>query len=114
MEVSPSLLPDLRPVRPALAVSGEQDFKRLSETRLPRSVTSDDNRQARARTESQGLLRPNPSKTLNGQGGNVCGGLVHCGRLGGSFCLGLGFKQEGLNRLLTVACGHDETAPVFL
>ena len=71
-------------------------------------------RQARARTESQGLLRPNPSKTLNGQGGNVCGGLVHCGRLGGSFCLGLGFKQEGLNRLLTVACGHDETAPVFL
>ena len=56
MEVSPSLLPDLRPVRPALAVSGEQDFKRLSETRLPRSVTSDDNRQARARTESQGLF----------------------------------------------------------
>jgi hypothetical protein len=114
MKIAPSFLPDLRSVRPPLAIAREQHFERFGKARLPRTVAADDDRQTRTRDEREGLFRSNASEALNRHGGEI-GARVFLrsgrrGRLGCCFRI----EQDAFNRVMPIACGEHEAAPVLL
>ncbi len=84
MEVAPALAPNLRaPRAPALVVACEQKLKGLSEARLSRSVTADDQGQARSGRERELRSRTDSPKPLGldrvDVGPNGLGGLNYVG-----------------------------------
>ena len=114
MKVAPSLLPDFGPVGPALAVAGEQDLQSLGEARFSRSIAADHDRQARTRSEGEGLLRPNASEPLNSQGREIGSGLLFPPRRGRRRWCHLPTLQQALNGIAPIACRENKAAPVFL
>lgn len=114
MEIAPAFFPDLRTVRPALAVAREQHLQPFGEARLPGPITTDDDRQARPWSECEGLLRSDAPKALNCQRREVGAGPLlrpdgcraSCGRL----CV----QQQALNRIAAAACRKNETGPALL
>ena len=115
MKVAPSFLPDLRSVRPALAVAREQHFQRLGEARFSGAIAADDDRQARARSEREGLLRSDASEALNRQRREIGAGMLLRVSRGAGGCRAACPPFSRLsNGITTVARGEHEAAPVLL
>ena len=67
MEVAPTDAPRLRAIEPAVVLASEQHLEAFGETRLPRAVTTDDERQAGAWAKGQRGGRADAAEAFDGR-----------------------------------------------
>jgi hypothetical protein len=91
VEVAPAFLPDLRAVLPALAVAGQQQLQAFGEAGLAGAVAADDQGQAGARGQRQGLAGADAAEALDRDRAQVGGR----GRAGGCGGFGGGGRSRG-------------------
>ena len=114
MQVAPAFLPDPRTIRPAFAVAGEQHFECLGEAGLPGAVSPDDDGEAGAGGEREGLPGADAAEAFDGEGGEVCARAGSRRRFVCRLRGCLGVLKNASEGVAAVASGKHEGAPILL